>query len=671
MFIKRNLIIALVALAAVVLIAGCGAALKESGGDQTGAGDGLAETAEYVGLDNCFTCHDQTKFNQWAKSRHANFDLEGGERIDYTNMEEVGNTSGVTYSYTEITGDPDPHPDGAGGDRCAPCHTGEDYGGFLLDINANGDVFTNPDIGQVARPIIGCESCHGGGSLHYGVGALPYPTPAYDQCTDCHASADHDHHGVDSYRYWKNALGDNPGGNNAPAISSTADGLTVWSLPSPLGTAWAGTYAGPYYFVPDRTIDDTHYNQVWITNEDDKLTILAVSTAKLGYVDTSNSSPNSGMANAISDDSCTASCHDPHVFDQTINKQWAAGGHRPIPMGPLSGTTPSAPANWGAIDHDFSAACMRCHSSEGFAEMAGTYGDVTETVTGAGSYITCNACHDGVNDPSAANTRLRLNGDANIFAYTGTSVALVVDDAGPSATCISCHQGRSTGLKIKDQYASALSTSNFGSANSHYLAAAGILWKTSGYEYGDSPSDYNNKPYFEHDVIGIDDTAGTGSSGPCVTCHMSGEPSNHYFTVEVDGDLPTLCADCHAGAYTMTQLILEEESTGFEEALDIIAGELEAEGVFYLSSYPYFFNTSAGGYSNAFKSWTSEGQLGAAFNLNLLAHEPGAFAHNRFYAKRLVFDSIDILDNGTLDRTIGDYSATYPNGAAWLGTARP
>ena len=28
-----------------------------------------------------------------------------------------------------------------------------------------------------------------------------------------------------------------------------------------------------------------------------------------------------------------------------------------------------------------------------------------------------------------------------------------------------------------------------------------------------------------------------------------------------------------------------------------------------------------------------------------LHHEPGAYAHNRFYAKRLLFDSIDWIDN--------------------------
>jgi len=453
--------------------------------------------------------------------------------------------------------------------------------------------------------------------------------------------------------------------------------FSVWSLPAAADTVWNGNYAGPYYFAPDRVIKDTHFNEVWILNEADKVTRFTVSTAKFGYVNIDNDSPNTGMVNSNdADNSCLASCHSPHEFNKTVQQQWADGAHRPVPEGPIidDGGDPAAsgPAAWGAVDHQgFSDSCVRCHTSVGYAEMDGAYGS---TSVGVGDgFITCNACHDGENYPTAFNDRLRLKGDAKIFADPDvvSDTDMIIDDTGASATCIYCHQGRSKGLDVKSRYASALSTSSFGSANSHYLAAAGILWKTSGYEYGSSPSDYNNKSYFEHDMIGIDDAEGTGDSGPCVTCHMSGEPSNHYFAVEVDGDLPTLCADCHSGQYTMTHEVLEEESTGFEEALDIVADELEADGVFYLSSYPNFFNTSAGGFSNAFNSWTSEEQLGAAFNLNLLAHEPGAFAHNRYYAKRLVFDSIDFLEDNTLDGTIGDHSTTYPNGAAWLGTTRP
>ena len=38
--------------------------------------------------------------------------------------------------------------------------------------------------------------------------------------------------------------------------------------------------------------------------------------------------------------------------------------------------------------------------------------------------------------------------------------------------------------------------------------------------------------------------------------------------------------------------------------------------------------------------------MGAAFNYVLLVSEPGVYAHNPAYAKQLVLDSIDYLDNG-------------------------
>ena len=40
--------------------------------------------------------------------------------------------------------------------------------------------------------------------------------------------------------------------------------------------------------------------------------------------------------------------------------------------------------------------------------------------------------------------------------------------------------------------------------------------------------------------------------------------------------------------------------------------------------------------------------LGAAFNYNLFAHDPGGFAHNATYVKQVVFDSIDWLDDNVL-----------------------
>ena len=57
--------------------------------------------------------------------------------------------------------------------------------------------------------------------------------------------------------------------------------------------------------------------------------------------------------------------------------------------------------------------------------------------------------------------------------------------------------------------------------------------------------------------------------------------------------------------------------------------------------------------------------MGAAFNYNLLHHDFGAFAHNSLYAKRLIYDSIDWLNNKAMD---GDVKAAlgvlYPTTTA-------
>jgi hypothetical protein len=45
--------------------------------------------------------------------------------------------------------------------------------------------------------------------------------------------------------------------------------------------------------------------------------------------------------------------------------------------------------------------------------------------------------------------------------------------------------------------------------------------------------------------------------------------------------------------------------------------------------------------------------MGAAFNLNLLEHDPGGYVHNRTYAKRLLYDAIDWADDNLLNYSVG------------------
>lgn len=61
---------------------------------------------------------------------------------------------------------------------------------------------------------------------------------------------------------------------------------------------------------------------------------------------------------------------------------------------------------------------------------------------------------------------------------------------------------------------------------------------------------------------------------------------------------------------------------------------------------------------------TGKNNMGAAFNLRLLEHEPGAYVHNRIYVKRLIYDSIDWADDNSMNYSVGDTLTNYIPAAA-------
>ncbi|MDA8242213.1 MAG: hypothetical protein M0Z67_17820 [Nitrospiraceae bacterium] len=74
--------------------------------------------------------------------------------------------------------------------------------------------------------------------------------------------------------------------------------------------------------------------------------------------------------------------------------------------------------------------------------------------------------------------------------------------------------------------------------------------------------------------------------------------------------------------------------------------------------YPYFYDlTKDPSGKTAVKDWTrgtgdqafGKKLMGACFNINVLNREPAAFAHARTYSRRLIYDTIDFLDDGTIN----------------------
>ncbi|MFO7812583.1 MAG: cytochrome c3 family protein [Pelovirga sp.] len=137
----RNLTYLIVALLATGLLWGCGS--SGGGGSDFVDQQPDPDSVETLGITNCAQCHDNINA-KWLESSHAN-----------ANSTPTG-----------------PH---AGDSFCGRCHNNlED--GELMPIA----------YGESIRDVIGCESCHGGGSAHRGIGSLPYPKPDLDRCAQCH-----------------------------------------------------------------------------------------------------------------------------------------------------------------------------------------------------------------------------------------------------------------------------------------------------------------------------------------------------------------------------------------------------------------------------------------------------------------------------------------------------
>jgi hypothetical protein len=319
------------------------------------------------------------------------------------------------------------------------------------------------------------------------------------------------------------------------------------------------------------------------------------------------------------------------------------------------------------------ASCQRCHTATGFVAKLGNEAGTTN-VFGAldvnlpGEVVRCTACH----------TDIATGAVRTATAYTATysnGATQTFPDVGASNLCVRCHGARESGDSVK---LSAGDFSNLSFINSHYLAAGATVFAGGGYEF--TGLDYVNKAFFKHNIIGIaNPTAPVATdAGPCVGCHM-GTTANHTWEVVAKDDAGTItainsetCASCHAGNYALTPEKLELEKEELHASLAALESALAAKGIYFYPAHPYFYTAPyvVGGTNTAFKNWegvyAGKGKdvMGAAFNYNLLEHDPGAYAHNRFYTKRLIFDSIDFIDNGVLDGTI----SVTGEAATYLGT---
>ncbi len=300
--------------------------------------------------------------------------------------------------------------------------------------------------------------------------------------------------------------------------------------------------------------------------------------------------------------------------------------------------------HWNETDNKLVPAdCARCHSSTGYQDfLNGAPKDVA-----IGTVINCQACHSQA-------------------AATLTSVkfpsGVAVNDLGPAARCMECHQGRAS----KDTVDAAVKkagltdpdtpSDKLGFVNIHYFAAAATLYGSEvhgAYEY--TGQRYDTK--FQH-VDGFD---------TCTSCH-----NPHTTQVQVDQ-----CKACHKNVNSEEDLKnirmpgstvdyngngdtkegIAAEIAGMQDlllqAIQAYGKDVTQKPVAYdAASYPYFFNDTNGNgkvdtdeakSDNGYKSWTPR-LLEAAYNYQTSIKDPGAFAHNAKYTIEYLYDSIADLN---------------------------
>ena len=337
-------------------------------------------------------------------------------------------------------------------------------------------------------------------------------------------------------------------------------------------------------------------------------------------------------------------CPTPVVADVPFEQAWVNSGH--------ADATAEAFRHWDTADpKEVPTNCARCHTPTGYMDFLGSDGSAVGVVDKAqpvSNGITCIACH---NDVAVALSEVTFPSGA------------VVENLGPEARCMICHQGRSSGSAVDKAIATNVLTDTLDTVstelsfiNNHYFTAAATQYGSvaaGGYQY--AGNSYDGK--FLH----------AGGLDTCISCH-----DQHTLEIKV-----AVCQECHTNVASEEDLVnirmngsLEDyngngdvtegiaaEVSGLQEmllqAIQAYAKEVAGSSIGYdESTYPYFFvdeNDDAKleetevTADNNYASWTAR-LLKASYNYQLSIKDPGAFAHNAKYVIELLYDSIADLN---------------------------
>ncbi|MHB8846536.1 MAG: hypothetical protein ACYC7L_17515 [Nitrospirota bacterium] len=585
-----------VVLALGALLVACGTDAPTGNTVQT-AGGVVTTGTPTAGLNICVSCHAAITTN-WMLTKHANVEPIGN--LYSAGNPTLGQIAGCTKNCHDSTGD------GA------------------------GNQFAYGVTGNVARPVVGCESCHSGGQMHAqqgGAGPIGFATETatvigttsslpvsaqFTTCTGCHELLD-------------------------PADPANVPAVSTHGTVTPTGSGYI--------------ITDTHF-------------------ATAGYFGASGTSANTntitGYAMDFASEKVCSDCHNPHMTAD-VNRDWAQSPHAEV----------AAAAAWAHYNWSLSTrrSCERCHTTTGYSNYAAALqaGDmsraeqlrlgnvtlITETLGWKPEMLKCNGCHSdnrgALRKPGPYLATYSLTAAQNTYHQ--------FPNVGSSNVCILCHSGRSNGDNIKTMSADFANLKLPGQFNGHHATSAATMFRALGYTY--DGRDYSDPASYKHNQIGTPAAPNTGSGGPCMGCHMfrSGQPASHLFSaVGRSGDAvisisSEVCFNCHAGSSSALAAVVEDERLAFTYALGIFNSQLTTTNAVHGDLISNATTTSSWlspGDTDLSGNTTAKNSLGALFNYNsLYGNEMAAFIHNSKYAKRLLYDSIDWLDDNLLNYSVG------------------
>ena len=324
-------------------------------------------------------------------------------------------------------------------------------------------------------------------------------------------------------------------------------------------------------------------------------------------------------------------------------EEWQSSAHADV--------TAEAFTHWDE-EGEVPATCAECHTDGGFRDFLGDDGSAPGRVDApaeVGSTVSCETCH---------------NAAASALSDVTFPSGFVLTGLGGEARCMTCHQGRSSGLAVQQAIdAASLSGDDeesdaLGFLNIHYYPAASTLLAgraNGGYQYADRVYDtrFRHVEAFDTCTECHDPHSTRPRFDACVTCHSGASDLAGARAIR----MPSSSGRDYDGDGDVSEGIYQELSGLRQQLLRAVqryGAERNAPLCYAETTHPYWFaDTDADGQcasgeavsDNAFAAWTAR-LVKATYNYQMATKDPGAFAHNAKYILELLYDSIEDLNLG-------------------------